>query len=78
LCPRYEIRIAGRLDDTAAAAFGGLSVSARGGVTVVGGTLDQAGLHGVLERIRSLGLELVDVRRVRSSAGRDRCRQRDS
>jgi hypothetical protein len=68
LCPRYEIRIAGRLDEAAAAAFGGLSVSARGGVTVIGGKLDQAGLHGVLERIRSLGLELVDVRRVRSSA----------
>jgi hypothetical protein len=33
---------------------------------------DQAGLHGVLERIRFLDLDLVEVRRVRGSpAGGD-------
>ena len=62
----YEIRIAGRLDEAAAAAaFGGLNVTARGGVTVIRGELDQAGLHGVLERIRWLHLDLVDARRAR-------------
>lgn len=66
---RYEIRIAGQVDSTAAAAFEGLSVTACGRLTVVRGELDQAGLHGVLERIRSLGLDLLDVRRVRGSPG---------
>jgi hypothetical protein len=62
---RYEIRIAGQLDKTAAAIFAGLEVTARGSVTVIRGEFDQAGLHGLLERIRSLGLDLVEARRVR-------------
>jgi len=69
---RYEIRIGGRLDERATAAFAGLDVTARGKGTVIRGEFDQAGLHGVLERIRFLGLDLVEVRRVRgSSAGGD-------
>ena len=69
---RYEIRIADRLDERATAAFAGLDVAACGSVTVITGELDQAGLHGVLERIRFLGLDLVEVRRVRGSpAGGD-------
>ena len=64
---RYEIRIAGRLDETATAAFAGLDVAARGSVTVISGEFDQAGLHGVLERIRFLDLDLLDVRRVHGS-----------
>lgn len=64
---RYEIRIASQLDHTAVAALAGLKVTARGGVTVVRGEFDQAGLQGLLERIRSLGLDLIDARRVRGS-----------
>lgn len=82
---RYEIRIAGHLDEaTAAATFGGLNVSTRSGVTVISGELDQAGLHGVLERIRSLHLELVDARRARRfpspirAAGASACLQKES
>jgi hypothetical protein len=67
---RYEIRIAGQLDEAAAAAFGDLDVTVHGTVTVITGNFDQAALHGLLERIRSLGLELVEARRLRS--GRDR------
>ena len=79
LCSRYEIRVAGRLDEAAAAsAFGGLNVSARGGVTVLRGELDQAGLHGVLERIRSLRLELLDARRARRFPNLDAARWRAS
>ena len=62
---RYEIRIAGRLDERAVNAFAGLDVAARGSVTVIRGELDQASLHGVLERIRFLDLDLIEVRRVR-------------
>ena len=64
----YEIRIAGQLDATAAAAFAGLSIAASGGITALRGDFDQAGLHGLLERIRALGLDLVDARRVRMPA----------
>jgi hypothetical protein len=32
--------------------------------TILGDIADQAALHGVLERIESLGLELLEVRRV--------------
>lgn len=64
---RYEIRIAGRLDEAAAAAFTGLRVTVRGSVTVLAGDFDQAALHGLLERIRSLGLDLMDARRVRGA-----------
>jgi hypothetical protein len=81
---RYEIRVAGHLNEAAAAAtFGGLNVSTRSGVTVIRGELDQAGLHGVLERIRSLHLELVDARRPGDfpasirPAGASACRQKE-
>jgi hypothetical protein len=62
----YEIRIAGRLDEATAIAFAGLEVAFRGQVTVITGEFDQAALHGLLEKIRSLGLDLVEARRVRS------------
>jgi hypothetical protein len=64
----YEISIAGRLDKTATAAFAGLDIAVSRGVTVLRGEFDQAGLHGLLERIRALGLDLVEVRRVRVTA----------
>jgi hypothetical protein len=64
-CSLYEIRVAGQLDTAAAAAFADLSITASGGMTVLRGEFDQAGLHGLLEWIRALDLDLVDVRRVR-------------
>lgn len=64
---QYEIRIAGALDTQTAEALGGWDVVSDGEVTVVTGEFDQAGLHGVLERIRQTGLDLVDMRRVRGS-----------
>lgn len=69
---RYEIRVAGRLDEAAASGFAGLDIATRGAVTTITGEFDQAGLQGILERIRSLGLDLLDARRVRSpGSGRD-------
>jgi hypothetical protein len=64
----YEIRIAGQLDPAAATAFADLSITASGGMTVLRGVFDQAGLHGLLEWIRALDLDLVDARRVRGPA----------
>ncbi len=60
----YEIRVAGRLDEAAAGTLAGLDISTRGTVTVITGEFDQAALHGLLERIRTLGLDLVEARRL--------------
>lgn len=62
---RYEIRIVGELDADAADAFAGFDRGWDGQATILSSELDQAGLHGLLERIRSLGLELLDVRQIR-------------
>ena len=63
---RYEIRLTGRLDVHWAAWFDGLTVSHEtDGTTVISGPIaDQAALHGVLQRVRDLGLPLVSVIRV--------------
>ena len=60
----YEIRVAHRLDDELAAVFEGLDVTAEGETTVIRGEMDQAALHGMLERVQMLRLELVEARRV--------------
>lgn len=61
----YEIRIAGHLSVTWKARFEGLCVRLDpGGETVLSGTLDQAALHGVLMRVRDLGLKLISVHLV--------------
>jgi hypothetical protein len=65
--PTYEIRIAGQLDETTITAFAGLAVTSRGEVTIITGQFDQAALHGLLEMIRSLGLDFLEARRVGSS-----------
>ena len=62
---RYEIRIRGRLTDSMLAVFEGLTASVESGETVLRGPVrDQAALYGLLDRIQSLGLELVEVRRL--------------
>jgi hypothetical protein len=63
---RYEIRLAGHLDAHWAAWFDGLTVSHEtDGTSVVSGPIaDQSALHGVLQRVRDLGLPLVSVMRV--------------
>ena len=61
----YEIRVAGHLSSNWAIRFEGLSMQHQPeGETVLTGLLDQAALHGVLARIRDLGLELISVNRV--------------
>jgi hypothetical protein len=60
----YEIRIKGRLSDSVLAAFEGLSATVEPVETVLHGPIqDQSSLHGLLDRIQSLGLELVEIRR---------------
>jgi len=61
----YEIRIKGRLSDSVLAAFEGLTATVQPVETVLHGPVqDQSSLHGLLDRIQSLGLELVEIRRL--------------
>jgi hypothetical protein len=65
----YEIRIKGRLSDSLLAAFEGLSATVEPVETVLHGPIqDQSSLHGLLDRIQSLGLELVEIRRLPPSS----------
>jgi hypothetical protein len=60
----YEIRLRGMLSDTLLIAFPEFDPRAQGGDTVLVGALrDQAALHGALERVEALGLELLEIRR---------------
>ena len=64
----YEIRVVGHLSENWAARFEGLSMRHEPeGETALSGMLDQAALHGVFIKIRSLGLNLVSVNRVEAT-----------
>ena len=59
----YEIRVKGHLDSRWAAWFDGLAiVYGSDGTTMIHGPVaDQAALHGLLQKIRDLGLPLISV-----------------
>jgi hypothetical protein len=62
---QYEITVRGRLSDTLVAALDGMTATSATADTVLRGDIaDQAALYGVLARIESLGLELLDVHRT--------------
>lgn len=60
----YLIRVKGMLGPERSAWFDGICVSSQpGGETVLAGQVrDQAALHGILDRLHDLGLELLAVR----------------
>ena len=64
----YEIRIKGHLDDRRAVSFEGLTLTREGSgnTLLVGPVVDQAALHGLLRKVRDLGMPLISVIRVRS------------
>ena len=61
---RYRITINGGLGAIGREAFADFGIEPSGLYTVLIGTLDQAGLHGALNRILALGLELVELIRL--------------
>jgi hypothetical protein len=62
---RYEIRVAGGLDSRWAAWFNDLQVRGQGDETVICGLLaDQPAMHGLLTKVRDLGLCLISVREL--------------
>jgi hypothetical protein len=62
---RYEIRVRGAIGDAVLHRFEEFDVEVEPVETVLSGPVrDQAELHGLLARIESLGLELVEVKQV--------------
>jgi hypothetical protein len=63
---RYEIRLKGHLDARWVAWFDGLTLTQDndGTTTVRGAIVDQAALHGLLQKVRDIGLPLVSVTRT--------------
>jgi hypothetical protein len=60
---RYEIRLKGRLDARWAAWFDGLTLTTDddGTTALRGVVVDQAALHGLLQRLRDVGLPLISI-----------------
>jgi hypothetical protein len=59
----YEIRVRGHLDARWANRFEGLTITLEedGNTLLTGPVIDQAALHGLLKKVRDLGLPLVSV-----------------
>jgi len=68
--PQYEIRVKGHLGPHWAAWFDGLSlVNEDDGITVIRGELaDQAALHGLLHKLRDIGIPLLSLSQLPTDA----------
>jgi hypothetical protein len=61
----YRLIVRGELDSRFAYLFDGMEMDKADGTTVISGTVvDQAQLHGYIERIEELGLELLSVQQT--------------
>ena len=62
----YAIRIKGHLDDQWSDWFEGLTITLEedGDTLLTGPVVDQAALHGLLKKVRDLGMPLLSVIRV--------------
>jgi hypothetical protein len=62
----YAICIQGHLEDRWAARFEGMTLTreANGDTLLTGPVVDQAALHGVLRKVRDLGMPLIAVTRI--------------
>lgn len=69
----YEIRIQGHLDDRWTAWFDDMTIEAHpGGLTVLRGAVaDQTALHGLLARLRDLGLPILSITSADTDPGHD-------
>jgi hypothetical protein len=67
--PQYEIRVAGRLAPRWSAWFDGLTIATDDdGTTVIRGpVVDQAALHGLIQKLRDVGMPLISLTRFPST-----------
>jgi hypothetical protein len=62
---RYQIVVAGELSHRFAPVFDGMTMRCTGGQTAITGVIvDQAQLHGFLDRVGEFGLELLSVNAI--------------
>ena len=66
----YEIRVTGEVSDDDASALGAVVTDTQRASTVLRGIADQSALHGVLDRVAALGLEVLEVRLAPDDTGR--------
>jgi hypothetical protein len=73
--PIYHIRVQGHLDDRWAEWFEGFAMAARqdGSTLLSGAVADQAALHGVLDRLHGLGLDLLLVAQAACPCSSKKC-----
>ena len=64
----YEIRLEGELDPQWADWFGGMAITLEhnGDTLLTGQVVDQAALHGLLKKVRDLGMPLVSIIRIQT------------
>lgn len=60
----YQIKVIGSLGPATREAFADMVVEIEPSITVLSGDLDQCSLHAVLDRVRALGLELVEIKQA--------------
>lgn len=74
---RYRIVVAGELSRRFASAFDGMTMQCEGGRTALTGmVVDQSQVHGLLDRVGELGLELVSVNAIENEDPPDDPRRR--
>ena len=65
---KYTIVVRGELDDRFAHLFSGMEMERVDGTTVLTGrVIDQAQLHGFIERLEELGLELLSIKQLEAA-----------
>jgi uncharacterized protein (UPF0218 family) len=64
----YEVRVAGTLPEEDLADMGAVASTPDRVSTVLYGISDESALYGLLARLRALGIEVVEVRRVNEPA----------
>jgi hypothetical protein len=71
----YEIRVAGHLDDHWSSSLGDLTLVRLddGTTSLTGSVVDQAQLHGLLARVRDLGVPLLALRALDDTSAAPAC-----
>ena len=69
----YQVRIKGTLNEAWSDWFEGLAIhpQANDETLLIGPVVDQIALHGLLSRLRDLGLTLLAVLRLETTSGQD-------